>query len=1327
VKRALTLRGTLRLLGLGAMGYVAIIAVVIAVRLGPTAIALRRYSERMLEGYNGMRVRTLAFHATIDDIHPLLIAVARGAARDPLRPRLAALRARVDSLSAVASGVPAIATIPNEMRIEFAAGSVEQSQLEVALTDALANLELGRAAVAVRRLEAADSIAGLLDRHVAEAQRLGLVDLIRRESALADATTVSLRAIGWWLGLGIVVAPFFVVFLRRRFYDPLSELDRALVRVAHGDLEGMIPVLRQDELGRLSGHFNETTAMLRRRAEETRRHAQAALRESEERYEAIVEFAPLGIAVVDAAGRYVHVNPALERFLGYTEAELRTMRFSDVTVPDDVHLTAGLFKEMVDRVRDRFQIEKRYVRKDGTVVWGRLLVAAVRDDTGALIHTVSLTEDVTEEKRRDAAARQVEERLRHEQAALVDLARHEAFTTGDVHAAWRELTQAAARTLDVARVGIWLLDADRPTLRCDDLYDAGRDRHSAGTELAAERFPSYFAALHEDRVIAAADARTEPRTSELSAAYLVPLGITSILDAPIRVGGRVAGVVCHEHIGPPRDWSAAAQSFAGSIADLAALALEAAERARAELARRKSEETFAIAFRLNPNPSVIARLTDGLLVDANDAYFEATGFTRAEVIGKAARDVLWPVPEGRDAMVRELEQHGRLRHMDLKMRTKSGPLLDVLVSVDIIEIDGVRHTLGAAIDVTERNRVAAALRDSEERYRNLVESSPDAISVVQDGVVRYVNAASVKLMGVRGPEDVIGRSPYDFVAEESLPEAARRLDGILRGEPDRLGELRLRRPDGSFVAVEALGIRLEFGGRPAVLVIQRDVTSRHQAEEQLRLLGQAVTSTSEGISITDLEGRFTFANPAFLDALGYAEEEILGQPVAMINSPRNPPVLQEELRAATAHGGWTGELYNRRKDGTDFLLALTTAPVKDATGRTVALMGVSSDITERRRADEEQRRLREAVMASAVDWTLTFDAVESPILILDGAGRVRRLNAAARTLAGNASYQEAMGLSPSELGDGEPWAGLADVAAEVVRRQAPATSQVFEQGARRSWYLTASPFTVSGEEDRVIVIARDVTDLVALQESLRRTETMSALGSLVAGVAHEVRNPLFAISATVDAFEARFGQQESYARYTTTLRQEVSRLSELMRGLLEYGKPPRLELSDTAIQPIVTGAIERCAALAEPAGVQVTAELERDLPVLRLDASRMLQVFQNLIENAVQHSPRGSIVTVRAAATSTPSRPGVDVTVTDHGPGFRPEDLPHIFEPFFTRRRGGTGLGLSIVERILEQHGGDVTAANRDGGGAIMTVHLYAAPPSPRFPTPVPGAVRVQA
>ncbi|MGH7703683.1 MAG: two-component system sensor histidine kinase NtrB, partial [Gemmatimonadales bacterium] len=365
-----------------------------------------------------------------------------------------------------------------------------------------------------------------------------------------------------------------------------------------------------------------------------------------------------------------------------------------------------------------------------------------------------------------------------------------------------------------------------------------------------------------------------------------------------------------------------------------------------------------------------------------------------------------------------------------------------------------------------------------------------------------------------------------------------------------------------------------------------------------------------------------------------------------------------------------------------------------------------ADITERKTAERRQQRLQEAVMASAADWTLTFDAVQFPILILDRDSRVRRLNGAARTLSGKDSYQEAVGRTLAEFSTGEPWRSLSELAAEVRRTRTPSTGQVRGAGPRRSWYLNASPLTVTGEDDRVIVIARDVTDLVSLQDSLRRTETMSALGSLVAGVAHEVRNPLFAISATVDAFEARVGVKSAYARYTQTLREAVGRLSELMRELLDYGTPPRVELAIAPVDPAVRRAIAGCGVLAEASGVAIVCELPEDLPSVRLDASRIQQVFENLIGNAVQHSPRGETVVVSAAQVPGDPGPWIEVSVADRGPGFREQDLPRIFEPFFTRRRGGTGLGLSIVQRIVEQHSGEIVARNRPEGGAVTTVRL---------------------
>jgi signal transduction histidine kinase/CheY-like chemotaxis protein len=184
---------------------------------------------------------------------------------------------------------------------------------------------------------------------------------------------------------------------------------------------------------------------------------------------------------------------------------------------------------------------------------------------------------------------------------LVRLAKSEAAASGELEAALRELAEAAAETLQVERASIWLFDEARTRIDCVELYEKGPHRHSRGAVLAAADFPSYFRGLEEERAIVAHDAHRDPTTREFSASYLTPLGIGAMLDAPVRVRGRMAGVVCHEHVGGPREWSPEEQGFAASIADLAAFALEAvesaAERRRVEQELRQAKETAEAANR----------------------------------------------------------------------------------------------------------------------------------------------------------------------------------------------------------------------------------------------------------------------------------------------------------------------------------------------------------------------------------------------------------------------------------------------------------------------------------------------------------------------------------------------------------------------------------------------------------------------------------------------------------------------------------------------------------------------------------------------------------
>jgi PAS domain S-box-containing protein len=357
---------------------------------------------------------------------------------------------------------------------------------------------------------------------------------------------------------------------------------------------------------------------------------------------------------------------------------------------------------------------------------------------------------------------------------------------------------------------------------------------------------------------------------------------------------------------------------------------------------------------------------------------------------------------------------------------------------------------------------------------------------------------------------------------------------------------------------------------------------------------------------------------------------------------------------------------------------------------------------ERRRTNERQAELQRLISRSALEWRLTFDAIASPLLLVEADGRIIRMNEAARELGG-ISYEGAIHHPLAVLGDDHPWRLVRALLPEVAAGDRRVTAQG-RDAAGRTWDVSVSP-VVSPDGGRwSVVVILDVTDTVRLQESLRRSETMSAMGALVAGVAHEVRNPLFGISATLDAFESKFKRRTEYKRYVDVLRERVGRLNGLMQQLLDYGKPPRLDLAEACPREVMVAAADACAPLAVQAGVEVDLEAGPEVPCLKIDRGRIVQVLENLLENAVQHSPPGSMVRCRAVAAAG----GIRFSVEDGGPGFRPEDLERLFEPFFTRRRGGTGLGLSIVQRIVEQHGGQVTAANRPEGGAVMSVTLPA-------------------
>jgi class 3 adenylate cyclase/PAS domain-containing protein len=315
---------------------------------------------------------------------------------------------------------------------------------------------------------------------------------------------------------------------------------------------------------------------------------------------------------------------------------------------------------------------------------------------------------------------------------FLNLARGGAVNRGDVAEAMRAITEAATQAIEVERASVWLYDNRQTSIECKDLFERGGGTHTAGARLLAAEYPRYFAALESDELVVADDAHADPRTSEFSAGYLAPLGISSMLDAPIRLGGQTIGVLCHEHVGEQRSFSLEEQTAATYLAQLVSLAIEVSDRKRAERALEASHALLS---------ATLESTADGIL--AVDRERRLAGFNTRFL-------EMWNVP---DAVIASTVPGERLRFLADQTTDPEGYLrraVDLFddpaaEGLDVLELrDGrvfERHSkpqrMGDALigrvwsyrDVTEQRRAEAeVVLAREQAERLLCNILPEAIA-----------------------------------------------------------------------------------------------------------------------------------------------------------------------------------------------------------------------------------------------------------------------------------------------------------------------------------------------------------------------------------------------------------------------------------------------------------------------------------------------------------------------------------------------------------------------------------------------------------------------
>ena len=627
-------------------------------------------------------------------------------------------------------------------------------------------------------------------------------------------------------------------------------------------------------------------------------------------------------------------------------------------------------------------------------------------------------------------------------------------------------------------------------------------------------------------------------------------------------------------------------------------------------------------------------------------------------------------------------------------------------------------------------------------YRQIFDAATDAIFIhdAETGAILDVNQAMLQLFGVTREEALHlslaegsqGTPPYSAV------EARQWMDKALAEGPQTF-EWLARKKDGELFWIDVILKSATISGQRRILAFVRDITQRKQAEKALQeselRYRKVVEQTGDYIFVLEVgpDGMpyIIDLNEAAEQAHGYSRAEMLGKPINFLDPFATPEFHQQ--RVADLRGGRMSlfTVQHRRKDGTFFDVEARTQVVQE--GPKVLIVTTERDITDRKRAAETLSR-------TAREWQTTFDSTLDVVWLLDTEHRILRSNKIAQEVF-HRPNEEIIGKHCWEILHNTS-CQIPECPAKCVRTSLRRESISYQVGER--WFVIhVDPILdPAGNLSGFVHIVSDITERKQAEdrekrqlEILMESERLASLGTLVAGVAHEIDNPNMFIMLNTpvlkDMLEDTLDQLAAHDPAAAELQtktpsvQEVRQSAEKIFSNIVQGseriKNIVMELKNYARE--TPGSLDEQVDINQTARAAVTlvwnriknttdtfvADYAPALPRIRGNAQRIEQTLINLLTNACDAtSTRASAI--RLTTRHDPKSATVIIQISDEGCGMTPEILVRIRDPFFTTKRnaGGTGLGVSIISRIVAEHGGAMTYQSQPGHGTTVTVTLPA-------------------
>lgn len=501
-------------------------------------------------------------------------------------------------------------------------------------------------------------------------------------------------------------------------------------------------------------------------------------------------------------------------------------------------------------------------------------------------------------------------------------------------------------------------------------------------------------------------------------------------------------------------------------------------------------------------------------------------------------------------------------------------------------------------------------------------------------------------------------------------------------------------------------------GRQVILIRAVDIAAVKKAEEDYEQLSSILESIGEGVVTVDMGGKITYVNKAWADMHCISRSELPGKNVCIFHTekqfkhdvlPYNQIVMRKGIHS--------GEVGHRHSDGTEFPTYMTTTLQRDKTGRPIGFISVAADLS-------EQKKVEDALRMSEIKFRHLFNLSPEPITVSDLTGKILDVNEKVCEFLGYSRYW-IIGKTVLELGfPAEQWQQIINtltLRGELTGFEVSLTNQ----NRHTHHLLMFAKLIEIKSEFFILSILHDVTEQRNLEDRLRDSQKLEAIGTLAGGIAHDFNNILSAILGYVELSIIKTDRESKVYNYLDQVLKATNRARDLVRQILSVSRQTEQRRKPVSVPQLVEDVLKLMRA-SLPSSVEIRDDIDRQTGPIMADPGQIHQVLMNLCTNAGQSmNDTGGVLTVKLekmiisssdTPTSTDVPPGayILITVSDTGHGMPYEVQKRIFDPYFTTKvKGmGTGLGLAVVQGIIKKHGGKVSFYSRPGEGTSFYVYL---------------------